>query len=120
MRLSRIVWITGLISICQVAAAQSIFNTQSAQPQGSPQQKLAPAPVVPSSSVSAQVQANGFSQPIPSPLVDPKVMEQFDQQPNESNEAYMRRLRALSQKAIADMERVSRETNARMKTLAPK
>lgn len=99
------------------AAAQSIFNVQPVQSQGVQQQKLAP---VPASSVTPVVTAPSIGQQVSSPLVDPKVMAQFDQLPNESNDAYLTRLKALSQKSVADMERTLREHNAKMKALAPK
>lgn len=107
-----------LMNVCfGNAAAQSIFNVQPVQSQGVQQQRLAPSPA---SSFAPVVTAQPTGRQASSPLVDPKVMAQFDQLPNESNDAYLNRLKALSQKSVADMERTLREHNATMKALAPK
>lgn len=106
------------IVVCVPAAAQSIFNVSPTQPQGVQRPVQTPAnPAAPTGSMPPPAQAGQQSS---SSLVDPKVMAQFDQLPNESNDAYLNRLKALSQRAVADMERVSREHNAKMKALAPK
>lgn len=99
-------------------AAQSIFNVSPGQSQA--QQRPAQAQTI------QTPQAGGLPPPAApgrapaSSLVDPKVMAQFDQLPNESNEAYLNRLKSLSQRAVEDMERISREHAAKMKALAPK
>lgn len=113
MRLTRAVLLLVAAGVWGHAAAQSIFNVSPTQPRGAqhPVQPPVPAGSTPQSSASQQASSS---------LVDPKVMAQFDQLPNESNDAYLNRLKALSQRAVADMERVSREHTAKMKALAPK
>lgn len=101
------------------AAAQSIFNVQPAQPQ-SMQQRPVPGPASFAAPAVKAQPASQAGQPASSTLVDPKVMAQFDQMPNESNDAYRIRLKALSQKTLDEMEKTLREHNARMKALAPK
>lgn len=107
-----------LATMSGAVAAQSIFNVSPSQFQT--QQRPAQAQIIPTP------QAGGLPSPAapgraPAPsLVDPKVMAQFDQLPNESNEAYLNRLKSLSQRAVEDMERISREHTAKMKALAPK
>lgn len=107
-----------LVAMSGTVAAQSIFNVSPGQSQ--PQQRPAQAQIIPTP------QAGGLPPPAApgrapaSSLVDPKVMAQFDQLPNESNEAYLNRLKSLSQRAVEDMERISREHTAKMKALAPK
>lgn len=117
MRLARASILMLMTVIYGNAAAQSIFNVQPVQLQGVQQQRPAPGPA---SSFAPVVTAQSTGQQVSSPLVDPKVMAQFDQLPNESNDAYLNRLKALSQKSVADMERTLREHNAKMKALAPK
>lgn len=102
-----------LLLIGGQAIAQPIFNVSPSLPQRplqTPSLPTAPAVTVPQPVQAMQ----------PSSRVDPKVMAQFDQLPNESNEAYLNRLKVLSQRAVADMERVSREQNAKIQALAPK
>lgn len=118
MRLARTFLLLVVAGFCRQAAAQSIFNVSPTQPQGAQRPAQTPAnPAAPAGSMPPPAQA---SQQSSSSLVDPKVMAQFDQLPNESNDAYLNRLKALSQRAVADMERVSKEHNAKMKALAPK
>lgn len=114
MRLTRAVFLLMVAGIWGQAAAQSIFNVSPTQPRGAQHPVQTPTPAG-----SMPLQASA-SQQASSSLVDPKVMAQFDQLPNESNDAYLTRLKALSQRAVADMERVSREHTAKMKALAPK
>lgn len=100
------------------AVAQSIFNvTPSTQP-SAPGRPAAPVQPPAASTFSAQPPA--VPPQFNSSFVDPKVMTQFDRLPNESNEAYLARMNTMAQKAMADMERVSREHEAKMKALAPK
>ncbi len=108
-------WVA-VAGFCGSAAAQTIFNIQPPQPQTTQQsgqqsssvQVARPAPVpLPAS-------------PMPIYPVGTKATAQFDQLPNESIEAYQIRMNALSQRAFADMERVSREHKERMKALTPK
>lgn len=120
MNVLRVLSLLMAAGICGPAVAQSIFNISPTQPQGvqRPPQTLAPAPQALPQAGPPPAQAGG-QQPSSS-LVDPKVMAQFDQRPNESNDAYLARLKELSQRSVADMERVSREHAAKMKALAPK
>jgi len=105
---------------CGASYAQSIFNLSPSQPQAAAQRPVQ-AQIIPAAPASVPLpSAQPGQQAAASSLVDPKVMAQFEQLPNESNDAYLNRLKALSQRAIADMERVSREHNAKMKALAPK
>lgn len=119
MRLAMAFFLLAIAGICGQAAAQSIFNVSPTQPQGV--QRPVQTPVVPVAPAGLVPPAQSGQQPSSSSsLVDPRVMAQFDQLPNESNDAYLNRLKALSQRAVADMERVSLEHNAKMKALAPK
>lgn len=103
---------------CGSSYAQSIFNVSPSQPQAA--QRPVQAQSIPTTPTSVPLPLAQPGQQSASSLVDPKVMAQFEQLPNESNDAYLNRLKALSQRAVADMERVSREHNAKMKALAPK
>ncbi|KAG0189365.1 hypothetical protein DFQ28_003491 [Apophysomyces sp. BC1034] len=50
---------------------------------------------------------------------DPKAMAQFERYPNESDDAYIARMKVVYQRSVADMERVNRENMEKMKALAP-
>lgn len=119
MRLARILVLVALAGICGAAAAQSIFNVLPAQ--GG--QRPAPAPASPSPAAPTTTIVPPSIQPgqaPSSPLLDPKVIESFEQRPNETSAAYLTRMKTQSQRAVADMERASREHNAKIKALAPK
>lgn len=50
---------------------------------------------------------------------DPKAMAQFDRYPNESDEAYIARMKVVYERSAADLERASRENLDKLKALAP-
>lgn len=103
------------------AVAQSIFNVQPVQIQGVQQQRIAPVVGFSNAPPATTTRVDpSAGQQAASSLINPKVMTQFNQLPNESNDAYRIRLDALSQKAVAEMDRTVRENSARMKALAPK
>lgn len=119
MRFARVFLFVAVAGVCGSAVAQSIFNIQPAQPQGGQQKPavVSGTPIEQQSSVSKQNQAQRYSRPAPA---DAKMASQFEQLPSESNDAYQNRLKAMSQRAIADLERASREHYSKIKELAPK
>lgn len=115
MRFARVSLLVAIVGFCGSTAAQTIFNIQPPpQPQGAQQEEQQPRATQAARPASIPQIAS------PSVSVDPKVMAQYDQRPNESIEDYQIRMNALSQRAIADMERVSREQNEKMKALVSK
>lgn len=108
--LSLLVVMTGFSG---AAAAQNIFNIQPAQARADVAQPQAPAATqvaIPQSALS----------PLPVPANQKMTAQQYERLPNESDDAYMIRMNVLSQRVIADMERASREHNAKMKAMVPK
>ncbi len=109
MKLATILVCMLALGLCGSSLAQSIFNVPATPPVRVQQrQEAAPQPVQRPSGLQT------------TPMVDPIVMAQFEQMPNESNETYHNRLKALSQKSIADMERATFEHNEKMRALAAK
>jgi len=49
---------------------------------------------------------------------DPKVLAQFDRLPNESDDDFNARMKAVYQRASADMERVTRAHIEKMRALS--
>jgi hypothetical protein len=103
------------------AIAQSIFNVPQAQPQQRQPASARPTPQAPAQ-VMQQPQYQPVTPPAASavPLVaaDPKVMAQFDRYPNESDDAFIARMKVIYQRSIADMERASRAHIEKMKALS--
>lgn len=118
MRFAQVFLFVAVAGVCGSAVAQSIFNIQPAQPQGGQQKPavVSGTPIEQQSSVSKPNQAQRYNRPAP----DAKMASQFEQLPNESNDAYQNRLKVMSQRAIADLERASREHYSKIKELAPK
>lgn len=119
--------------------SSGIFNLPNNQ---SPQQKpVPPAGYAPPAPV-AQAQQPGFHPP-PIPAVkpqqlqqnyapeippeasvvkplngDPKVLSQYDRGSNESDEAYISRMKRVYEKSVADMDRAMRDNQAKMLELS--
>ncbi len=121
MRMLKIFANCVLLCACLNVDAQSIFNVQPASPKAVVGGSVPAATATPvQQPVVGVPRPVAQQQPLAASLVDPKVMAQFDQLPNESNEAYLVRLKTLSDKNIAEMGRTSAAHTAKMKALAPK
>jgi len=102
------------------AGAQNIFNVQRPLPRQVQAGLQSPA----SSAVS--VQSMSQYQPATPPAAssapvisaDPKVLAQFDRLPNESDDAFNARMKAVYQRASADMERATRAHIEKMRALS--
>lgn len=107
------------------AQAAGIFNTVPATsaPAAGPSQALPAA----ANQSQAQRPAVPLYQPatppeasvVPPMKADPKVMALFDRYPNEGDDAYVARMKIISDRAIADLERAGRANVEKMRALAP-
>lgn len=128
-------WLVFAVLMGPVAAgAAGIFNTTDPVPPPVP--RAAQAPVQPTRPVVAQGQQPAPAQktsvpsyhpavPPPASVIqpikaDPRVMAQFERYPNESDEAFIARMKVVYQRSVNDMERANREHIEKMKALAPK
>lgn len=120
-----------LFTLAPVAAqAVGIFNTES-QPGTNDVQRAQQSPqIVPPgySRVPAQQQpavpayrptTPPAASVVPTSNADPKVMAQFERYANEGDEAYISRMKGVYQRSVAEMERVSRENQEKMRALMP-
>jgi len=99
------------------ASAQSIFNVQQPQPRQVPARPpAAPATVQPMPQYQPATPPAASSAPVIS--ADPKVLAQFDRMPNESDDAFNARMKAVYQRASADMERATRAHIEKMRALS--
>lgn len=123
--------IFGVLMVPMVAGAAGIFNT-------GPIPAPAPRPAQPARAAAAAIPAQqsapaqrasvpAYQPAVPPPAsviqpikADPRVMAQFERYANESDEAYIARMKVVYQRSVSDMERASREHIERMKALAPK
>lgn len=117
-----------------VAGAAGIFNTDSA-PAPRPAQPVpaqsgraaATATPVQQSAPAQRASVPAYQPAVPPPAsviqpikADPRVMAQFERYANESDEAYIARMKLVYQRSVSDMERASREHIERMRALVPK
>lgn len=104
----------GIFNVAPIPAKQMNFNSTQIQ-QIAPAQQLPQQPATTYQPIMPP--AASVIQPI---NADPKVMAQFDRFANESDEAYIARMRVVYQRSVYDMEKASRDNLEKMKALAPK
>jgi len=124
------IFFSALVGLLSVGSAQAagIFNTIPAAPATAPAPSMA-AGASSSTTSQAQVKRPAMSayQPatppeasvVPPMKADPKVMALFDRYPNEGDDAYVARMKVISDRAIADLERAGRANVEKMRALAP-
>jgi len=121
-----------LAQLSTPAISAGIFNTTPVQPQPVPPAvNYAPAPAP--GSLPAPIGQSGARAPtttyqpvtppqasvVPPMKADPKVMAQFDRFPNEPDEPYLARMKVISDRAVAELERVGKASIEKMQSLAP-
>ena len=122
MKLKNILVATALV-LPALVQAQSIFNTapRASTPAAAPQrQAAAPQPISPAAPAVQQYQPTTppAASAIPALTADPKILAQFDRYPNESDEAFIARMKIVYQRASADMERTTRAHLDKMRALS--
>lgn len=113
MRMTRAICVGVLLSGAGGAVAQSVVNLQTTKPAATQQ------PAQPSPSVQASIVPSLAMGQLPPSLSD-SALAKLEPQPGESNDAFLARMKAVSQKAVAEMERTLKEHIAKMQALAPK
>lgn len=114
----------GIFNVGPAATSTEPARTQQLPSQ--PTQAQNPGAVLPAQARQVPSPQPGY-QPVTPPAAsafppikaDPKAMAQFERYPNESDDAYIARMKVVYQRSVADMERVSRENMEKMKALAP-